>query len=226
MEADAVTSSPFTNALEMINSPDEYDMETIDTSGEPAEPQSREFQSCELEIMQINFLDDFKDQYQRNSKAKGRKHLRCFPTCRPQGHIDNSYCGTPVRVAVTYRADPKQNHQNVGSHLISYAEFRPQVNAPAIVPGKCAQEIGQHWMPGIFEPSSVLPNGLCVAVVAFNSQNKSWPYLWQSHRMTANTPHVMDIFVGRKASSPPLGASFSCSGASHSTPFRIYCRKK
>jgi hypothetical protein len=176
--------------------------------------------SGNLEILQVDFLDKFNTEYQRNNKAKGRKHLRCFPGCRKDGHVDNNYCGRPVLVAVTYRWSGDQSESP--PDLVSFVEFRPNENKPAILPGMSTETLGEHWIPGIVSARSSEQNGLQRAVLAFNSEHKSWPYLWQSHRMTANTPHVLDVFIGTVADR----SLFRCCGASHSPHFKLFCRKK
>ena len=60
-------------------------------------------QNADLEVVSIAFRDELKGEYKRNNKSKGRKHLRCFPDCKPGGHVDNNYCGRPITVDVTYR---------------------------------------------------------------------------------------------------------------------------
>ena len=175
------------------------------------------FLSSNFEILQIEFLDDFKTEYQRNNKAKGRKNLRCFPGCREEGHVDNNYCGRPIRVSVTFC----WTGEDVPD-LLSFVEFRPNENSPAIFPGSSASQVGDHWIPGIVSAISSKQQGVMRAVLAFNSEHRSWPYLWQSHRMTANTPHVMDVFIGTATAQH----TFHCVGASCSPKFKLFCRKK
>jgi hypothetical protein len=171
-----------------------------------------------LAIVQISFVDSFKEEYQRNNKAKGRKHLRCFPGCKDAGHIDNNYCGRPVLVDVTYRSFTA----HTSSELVSFVEFRPVEQAPSIVAGKITAAIGKHWVAGITKSAIEIGSGLVKVQLSFNSTHKTWQYLWQSHRMTADTPHVLDVFVGTLTN----GCYFGCHGTAHSPRFRLFCRKK
>jgi hypothetical protein len=72
--------------------------------------------------MQAQFVEPelFTGHYQRNNKAKGRKNLRCYPACRPTGHVDTGYCGRPVSVKVEY--DDASN----SLELMAFAEFWPR----------------------------------------------------------------------------------------------------
>jgi len=175
-----------------------------------------------MQVMKMEFLEEFKPEYQRNNKRKGRKHLRCFPRCKVGGHVDNNFCGRPVSVEVTFKMPT--NSVAWSENLVSFVEFRPLENRPAIMQGQSTAVIGEHWIPGLVSAVQIADakENLYKAQIEFNSDQKTWQYLWQSHRMTANTPHVLDVFVGTLVDE----SYFLCRGQSHSPSFKLFCRKK
>ena len=176
-----------------------------------------------IDVISVAYLDEFREEYQRNNKAKGRKHLRCFPQCRIGGHVDNNYCGRPVNVEVTYRVRTQPGAASSETALVSFVEFRPFDQRPSITGGQTTASIGEHWIPGVVTRTNTTAQSEVIkATLTFNSEHKCWPYLRQSHKMTANTPHLLDIFIG-VVSEQRL---FQCCGTPHGPQFRIFCRKK
>jgi hypothetical protein len=77
-------------------------------------------------VLHMDFTEksDFTDSYQRNNKAKGRKNLRCFPSCRHEGHIQAGYCGRPVVVRVSYGADQAHKASCAAFTSVNVASLR------------------------------------------------------------------------------------------------------
>jgi hypothetical protein len=193
--------------------------------------------------MDLQFLNpqQFRDEYQRNNKAKGRKNLRCFPACREHGHVDTGYCGRPIMASLKY--DPNQVRD---LDIISFAEFRPydrntghqvalgqvyqlsdivRFSRGASGTGQNAEEKALNpWFPGsVIDTESQVEENWVRTTFAFNQTNQGWHYAWQSHRMTRDTKHCLHVFV--LAGSKSNGA-FTVVSDIISPPFQIYCRRK
>ena len=123
-------------------------------------------QNSTLEIVSIDFKDKLRDYYQRNNKAKGRKHLRCFPGCKQSGHVDNNYCGRPVLVDVTYRMSGASGLQ-AAPELVTFVEFRPLAQEPSIKSGESTSVIGEFWIPGVVTAATDEGDGLVRVQLAF-----------------------------------------------------------
>jgi hypothetical protein len=207
-------------------------------------------------VLHMDFTEksDFTDSYQRNNKAKGRKNLRCFPSCRHEGHIQAGYCGRPVVVRVSYGAD--QAH---GMELLPCAEFVTEDEPSSVLVGQpttlaevIANKQSGKWFTGT-NVGSINSNvcGMTVTtmMVAFNKDNQGWNYTWHSHRQKKDTKHLLRVFLlavpsgmsdFNRSSLPgmdmmpclPFGVTnFSqvplpCVAAINSSAFSIYCRRK
>lgn len=60
------------------------------------------------------------ESYIRNNRSNGCKNLRCFPTCRKEGHVQSGFCGDEY--AVVIRGANNQGFQNNGFHTYAYFE--------------------------------------------------------------------------------------------------------
>jgi hypothetical protein len=176
---------------------------------------------------------DFAEHYARNNKAKGRKNLRCFPDCRPSGHVKTGYCGRPVVCEITYDSADVE-----GVDLMAFCEFRPvndnnTLNRVRVghsyplteIHGNTAGENRDRWFPGAIlksAPSDSLTTQ--TRTFAFNQSNQGWHYAWQSHKMTRNTKHELHIFILAQAKESPSGVTCVCELSS--PLFDIQCRRK
>jgi hypothetical protein len=61
----------------------------------------------------------FGGRYQRNNKAKGRKNLRCCPSCRSTGHVKYGLCGRTVRINFACGAKAAEELD-----ILAFAQFR------------------------------------------------------------------------------------------------------
>jgi hypothetical protein len=177
-------------------------------------------------VLRFEFLDNFRKEYQRNNKARGKKHFRCFPNCRKDEktgqveHIATNYCGQPVTIAVTCRCTDEQI-----SSFVAYACFRLEESPQTIAPGVRTSDRPDTWIPGKVSRWQKLPNGTTTLYIAFNSENNAWSYQWQGHRMTAKKLHVLEVFMGTADRSVPSPV-FNCCANFCSPSFTVFCRAK
>jgi hypothetical protein len=66
--------------------------------------------------MDAEFMTDFQERYQRNTKATGRKNIRCFPGCLNGKHTTTGFCGSPVKIML-------RNLDTPASRLRCWATF-------------------------------------------------------------------------------------------------------
>jgi hypothetical protein len=161
-------------------------------------------------MIKAEFLDylNFEGRYQRNNKAKGRKNLRCYPSCRSTGHVKTGFCGRPVRIKVTYDTQAAE-----AIDILAFAQFRV-CTSPAssdVLLGTAmpfAEIVNRSrgtshnpggkalnpWFPGVIVSTTSDQNS-AVAAFSFNAASKGWHYAWQSHRMTRETRHCLHVFI-------------------------------
>jgi hypothetical protein len=185
----------------------------------------------------------FKEEYQRNNKANGRKNIRCFPDCSENGHVCTGYCGQPVKVSLTHDPGSDQSLE-----VIVFAEFRKHAKPAEGFNVKIgntyshedimrySREEGAAQERGLspWFPATVFGSQICGSQTrsredegftsfCFNQSNQGWHYAWQSHRMTRDTKHVLHAFAlaGTKSS-----GTFAVVAEVCSPPFRLFCRRK
>jgi hypothetical protein len=68
---------------------------------------------------------------------KGRRNLRCFPHCRPKGHVKSGFCGAPLDFKLN--SLPAVANGNV-ERVLTWGEFTSTVSPPRFSPGDIVSE--------------------------------------------------------------------------------------
>jgi hypothetical protein len=191
-------------------------------------------------MIKAEFLEyhRFVGRYQRNNKAKGRKNLRCYPSCRSSGHVTTGFCGRPVQINVTYDAAAAD-----AVDILAFAQFRvcPSPASAEVLLGSSFpfDEIVNRsrgtshnpggkalnpWFPGVVLDTKAVNSQTVTVTFSFNEGNQGWHYAWQSHRMTRQTRHCLHVFV--LAARRDQQTSFTCVVELFSPSFDIFCRRK
>jgi len=125
---------------------------------------------------------DWKDTYSRNYRPDGRKNLRCFPQCRPEGHAETHWCGHSVDV-----------------ELLSSSPSR----ASTLVVGDLQQTGAARWRVGeLMSEASVHALVKSDAMVraepvgdALRFSSRGWNYPFRISRHALNTLHAFHVYV-------------------------------
>jgi len=70
----------------------------------------------------------FSQHYQRNNRGGGLKNIKCFPSCRTEGHRESSFCGNAVNLVLSLNemTDPSQS----GLTYHCFGQFRCAADLP------------------------------------------------------------------------------------------------
>eukprot|EP00924_Labyrinthula_sp_SR-Ha-C_P014574 snap_masked-scaffold_34-processed-gene-1.64-mRNA-1 protein AED:1.00 eAED:1.00 QI:0/0/0/0/1/1/2/0/760 len=184
--------------------------------------------------MNIEFLNTFKEVYQRNNKSSAVKNLRCFPECRPNGHCAQGFCGNAVSVRITFPNFSEgyhklkawgdfytfPNHKTYNSETSeeSFYSLSEMKNSE-----RNSKKPLNVLIPGRFEidPNDPQKQNL---ILVFNRQFIGWNYQWQSNKTTSDYAHAfrVRIFTDIEESEDKI----FCIKTAFSPKFKIYSRRK
>eukprot|EP00924_Labyrinthula_sp_SR-Ha-C_P014575 snap_masked-scaffold_34-processed-gene-1.63-mRNA-1 protein AED:1.00 eAED:1.00 QI:0/0/0/0/1/1/3/0/736 len=184
--------------------------------------------------MNIEFLNTFKEVYQRNNKSSAVKNLRCFPECRPNGHCAQGFCGNAVSVRITFPNFSEgyhklkawgdfytfPNHKTYNSETSeeSFYSLSEMKNSE-----RNSKKPLNVLIPGRFEidPNDPQKQNL---ILVFNRQFIGWNYQWQSNKTTSDYAHAfrVRIFTDIEESEDKI----FCIKIAFSPKFKIYSRRK
>jgi hypothetical protein len=173
--------------------------------------------------------------YQRTNKQGGKKNIRCFPSCRPEGHRDTGYCGDSVflRLVTQGRTD------KIFDDVVSFCEFRPMdaeddpvLQLGALVPWAIIEKDvkdKKRPMNRLFLASA--EQGAATTnnpghhpsedvVLQYNKERKGWHYSWCGGRHKKER-HTLRFYAGRM-----VGDAFEVLFQVDSPSFSLYSGKR
>ena len=174
-----------------------------------------------------------KDEYQRNNKRGGQKHLRCFPSCCGEGgsHRTSGFCGQPV-VASFSNLNGRLDLERIWvvasfETLLAKPSFDigsvlTEIEASALL--KTKKQPTQIWYRG--KRSQELVQNKVQYV--FNSKRKGWHYGWASNKHRGGTKHVVRVYVWERLAAEGAAHedSIVCRFVAESNPFCLVCRRR
>ena len=142
--------------------------------------------------------------------------MRCFPDCRPAGHVNTGFCGRPIRINVTYDSAAakdldflafcefrqKQDDQcpftttNTATKLGDVLELADIANRSRGRNPSGDDEVRKPWWPGDVVAKKLDSDRKHVhAQFSFNTAGNGWHYAWMSQRTWQQTKHVLHIII-------------------------------
>ena len=241
--APATAHSSLTNGLGGLAAGIASDAETVllgvdfNDMGLPnpfAPPQQGQVERCGLHFTACHFSQ----HYQRNNRGGGLKNIKCFPSCRTEGHRESSFCGNAVNLVLSLNemTDPSQS----GLTYHCFGQFRCAADLPmceigevldlvaierqcaSVQDGRREGGLAGHVSKGLFssvstpQPSRSRFGSLLITFKP--CRWFSWHYGWMGHKSKMDTAHHFRVYAFAVA---PDGAA-TCINAVDSPPFRIF----
>jgi hypothetical protein len=184
----------------------------------------------------------FSENYQRNNRGGGLKNIKCFPSCRTEGHRESAFCGNSVQLALSLYEGTDANRTGVTYHC--FGQFRCAMDPPmcevgAVIDldaiqrqcfsvqdgrreGGLAGHVSKSLFSSVSEPSPSLFN-------SFNVTFKpcrwfGWHYGWVGHKSKVDTEHCFRVYAFAVAAGGSGAAT--CISTVDSPPFRIFSTRR
>jgi hypothetical protein len=90
----------------------------------------------------MQFLQSFKETYEKTARNDGIKPVQCFPTCRDGGHKQNVFCGASILIQCSSQqiGDTYVGHFRSGTGHFGNAYQKGEELCQTAVVARCSQD--------------------------------------------------------------------------------------